>query len=126
MFTHATVYYGTHDCGLLLQGNLSNPTPPYGSTNYSALVFPAPVAYPFYSASNDGICNTYLPNDSTLNRRAANLKSNQSEPALRLCHTLSTAGALPCLVHRVCCESCSQTLSLWRHNAPRVFEATTH
>lgn len=56
---------------MLLQGNLSNPTPPYASANYSALAFPAPVAYPFYSASNDGICNTYLPNDSTLNRRAA-------------------------------------------------------
>lgn len=55
---------------LLLQGNLSNPTPPYASANYSALAFPAPVAYPFFSASNDGICNTYLPNDSTLNRRA--------------------------------------------------------
>lgn len=47
---------------------MSNPTPPYGGANYSALNFPRPLAYPFYSASNDGICNTYLPNDSTLNR----------------------------------------------------------
>ena len=74
---------------LLLQGNLSNSTPPYASANYSALAFPAPVAYPFYSASNDGICNTYLPNDSTLNRRAA--------PA-----HLDRSLALQCALHRGC------------------------
>ncbi len=64
----------------MVQGNVSNPTLPYGNANYSALSFPAPVAYPFFSASNNGICNTYIPNDSTLNR----------------CVPLSGLAAMPC------------------------------
>ncbi|KAK9846255.1 hypothetical protein WJX81_000135 [Elliptochloris bilobata] len=58
----------TQDTLGMIKGNLSNPLSPYGGADYSSLAFPAPVAYPFFSASNNGICNTYLPNDSTLNR----------------------------------------------------------
>ncbi len=45
-----------------MQGNLTNPTSPYSSINTASLTFPS------FSAPSDGMCNSDLPNDSTLNR----------------------------------------------------------
>lgn len=41
--------------------------------NYSAIdsdgvPFPKPSVYPYYSATQSGMCNVYIPNDSTLSR----------------------------------------------------------
>lgn len=47
---------------MLVQGNLSNPTSPYSSIDYSSLAFPA-----FAPPASD-VCNVDLPNDSTLHR----------------------------------------------------------
>ena len=43
------------------------------SGNYSAIdaagvPFPKPSAYPYYSATQSGMCNVYIPNESTLSR----------------------------------------------------------
>ncbi|BDA42796.1 probable major extracellular endoglucanase [Coccomyxa sp. Obi] len=45
-----------------LKGNLTNPTSPYSSINTASLAFPS------FAAPSDGMCNSDLPNDSTLNR----------------------------------------------------------
>ena len=49
-------------CRMLMQGNLSNPTAPYSSIDYSSLAFPA------YAPPVLAVCNADLPNDSTLHR----------------------------------------------------------
>ena len=53
-----------------MQGNLSNPIPPYSGIDYTTLPFPAQTApiLPPQDVATTGVCNSYLPSDSTLDR----------------------------------------------------------
>ena len=40
----------------------------YSAIDSDAVPFPKPSVYPYYSATQSGMCNVYIPNDSTLSR----------------------------------------------------------
>ena len=40
----------------------------YASLDPTSIPFPRPTVYPYVSATQSGLCNVYIPNDSTLSR----------------------------------------------------------
>ena len=43
----------------------------YALLDPTNIPFPRPTVYPYVSATQSGLCNVYIPNDSTLSRSAS-------------------------------------------------------